>query len=425
MLIANKKNLNFSYFINLLISILPISFIAGNLIINLNIILIIIFSIIFYGKKIFSFKLLTIDKLILLFFLFTVFTAIINNLLILKLNGEFIDYNILIKTLLFQRFLILYFVVRYLILKNILNMRSLFISASACSFFVCASLIFELISEFNNLQSPYKLSGIFGDEQIAGSYLQRFSIFAFFLIPLIFYYKDKKYILFALSALFILIFFSMIIAGNRMPIILFLLMFIFLFLIEKKLRKYSIIFVASSFLIFLTILLLMPEVYDYTKHFYDRVVEIIIFFIEVFLLGKNPNITNTYINEFYSGYAVWKNNLLLGGGINSFYSNCIKTVDFCSTHPHNYYLEILSELGIIGLIICLSIFYLIFNDSVFKKKYLQTNQNYNYVLPFIVIFMVEIFPLKTSGSFFTTGTASYFFLILAIIISLNNKSKYN
>ena len=127
MLIANKKNLNFSYFINLLISILPISFIAGNLIINLNIILIIIFSIIFYGKKIFSFKLLTIDKLILLFFLFTVFTALINNLLILKLNGEFIDYNILIKTLLFQRFLILYFVVRYLILKNILNMRSLFI----------------------------------------------------------------------------------------------------------------------------------------------------------------------------------------------------------------------------------------------------------------------------------------------------------
>ena len=146
-----------------------------------------------------------------------------------------------------------------------------------------------------------------------------------------------------------------------MPIILFLLMFIFLFLIEKKLRKYSIVFVASSFLIFLTILLLIPEVYDYTKHFYDRVVEIIIFFIEVFLLGKNPNITNTYINEFYSGYAVWKNNLLLGGGINSFYSNCIKTVDFCSTHPHNYYLEILSELGIIGLIICLSIFYLIFS----------------------------------------------------------------
>jgi len=122
---------------------------------------------------------------------------------------------------------------------------------------------------------------------------------------------------------------------------------------------------------------------------------------------------------------VWKNNFLLGGGVDSFYHNCIKTVDFCATHPHNYYLEILSEIGIIGLFICLSIFFLIFNEAVLKKKYLETHLNYNYALPFVIIFMIEVFPLKTSGSFFTTGIASYFFLILAITISLNNRSKSN
>ena len=37
---------------------------------------------------------------------------------------------------------------------------------------------------FGNLKThPYKLSGPFGSEQIAGSYLQRFSMFLFFLIP--------------------------------------------------------------------------------------------------------------------------------------------------------------------------------------------------------------------------------------------------
>ncbi len=425
MFIENKKYLNFSYFMNLLISALPISFIAGNLVINLNIILIILFSFLFYGKKIFSFKFLLIDKLIILLFLFLIITAIINNLLILKSNNEFTSYNILIKTFLFQRFLILYFVMRYLISENIFNLKFFFVSASFCTFFVCGSLIFEFISEYDNLQSPYKLSGIFGDEQIAGSFLQRFGIFSFFLIPVIFYNKEKKYILLTLSFLFILIFFSMIIAGNRMPIILFLLMFVFLFLIEKKLRKYSILFVVSTIIIFAIILFLIPEVYNYTKHFYDRVVEIIIFFVEVFFLKKDPIITNTYINEFYSGYAVWKNNFLLGGGVDSFYHNCIKTVDFCATHPHNYYLEILSEIGIIGLFLCLSIFFLIFNEAVLKKKYLETHLNYNYALPFVIIFMIEVFPLKTSGSFFTTGIASYFFLILAITISLNNRSKSN
>ena len=109
--------------------------------------------------------------------------------------------------------------------------------------FVCGSLMYEFIVQYDNLKSPYKLSGPFGDEYIAGSYLQRFSIFAFFLIPVLFYNKDKKYILRALSVLFIFIFFSMIVAGNRMPIILFFLMFIFLFFIEKKLRKYSVIFI--------------------------------------------------------------------------------------------------------------------------------------------------------------------------------------
>ena len=129
MFIENKKYLNFSYFINLLISALPISFIAGNLVINLNIILIIFFSFLFYGKKIFSLKFLLIDKLIILLFLFLIVTAIINNLLILKSNNEFTSYNILIKTFLFQRFLILYFVMRYLISENIFNLKFFFVSS--------------------------------------------------------------------------------------------------------------------------------------------------------------------------------------------------------------------------------------------------------------------------------------------------------
>jgi len=79
----------------------------------------------------------------------------------------------------------------------------------------------------------------------------------------------------------------------------------------------------------------------------------------------------------------------------------------------------------VGFVLCLIIFFIIIKEAVFQKRYLKANLNYNYVIPFIIIFMVEIFPVKTSGSFFTTGTSSYFFLILAITVGLNNKLKSN
>ena len=37
------------------------------------------------------------------------------------------------------------------------------------------------------------------------------------------------------------------------------------------------------------------------------------------------------------------------------------------------------------------------------------------------IFLAEIFPIRTTGSFFTTGNASFFFLVMAIIIALSKK----
>ena len=50
--------------------------------------------------------------------------------------------------------------------------------------------------------------------------------------------------------------------------------------------------------------------------------------------------------------------------------------------------------------------------------------NQNVIIPFIFIFIVEVFPIRTSGSFFTTGNATYIFLIIGIMIGLiRNKNK--
>ena len=416
-----NKYLDNKYLINLLIAIIPISFIAGNLIVNLNLIFIILFSLIIFKKKFFDFKFNLIDKLLIILFLFSFLTGAINYYYSDQ-NNVFVEENFY-KSILFVRYLLFYFAIRVVAEKKLLNFKFFFTVCSMCVIFVSLDLILQLITGsdiFGNSKTPYKLSGPFGNEQIAGSYLQRFSIFLFFLIPSFLDFKNKNLLIVILTGFFILVFFSILIAGNRMPIILFLLMFFMLFLYEKKLRKFTLLFLISSSLFFFIIFQFSPQIQDYSQYFIRMVSEILIFLNEVVIQSKEPNITNTYIKELYSGYAAWKENFFIGGGINSFYLNCLKTISYCASHPHNYYLEILSELGIIGFFILIIIFTYLF-IMIGLRNYLTLNFSKNLIYPFALLFFIEIFPFKTSGSFFTTGNATFIFFIMAIIVSLSKK----
>ena len=428
------NNLSPNNFINILLISLPISYILGNLAINVNLACIIFFTLIIYRKKIFKYKLLLIDKLFLIFFSFALFSGIINTFSSLSnLDNQLSNYNVLLKSLAFMRYLIFYFIIRFLVLDKIFNFKLFFIITSICVLFVSIDIIIQFYygkDLFGNLRTPHKLSGPFGDEYIAGSYLQRFSIFLFFLVPFFFNLDDKKIIIFILSILFMLIFLSMIMAGNRMPILLFLLMFVLLFFMEKKLRKYSLLFFTVSILIFLLFFNYSLLVKSYTANFLDIVYQMVLFLKDVIFLGKEPSIYNTisnsYIKEFYTGYAAWRENILVGGGIDSFYYNCAKTMQFCSSHPHNYYLELLSELGLVGFLLALIILtYILYLLITSKRQFVSGNFTNNLISPFILVFLVEIFPIKTSGSFFTTGNATFIFLILGIIIGLNSNRQSN
>ena len=416
-------------FINFLICLLPASFIAGNLIINLNLILIIFFSLLFYGKEIFKIKFLFFDKILILIFIFAIFTSLINTYNYIDDSQSTFDTLTLNKTLSFLRFLFFYFVIRFLVENKILNFKYFFIIASLCSVFVSLDLIYQFINGkdiFGFTSETYKLAGPFGDEQIAGSYLQRFSVFLLFFI--IIYFPDLSFkTKLILSLFFITLFFlSIILAGNRMPMIIFILFWIFLFLLEKKLRKFSILFFGSLLLFFYLIFQFNDQINEYTSHFFRLSIEIVKF-IPLLLSGENiTQFPNTYIKEFYSGLMSWKENFFIGGGINSFHYNCIKTVSACASHPHNYYLEILSELGLVGMFLWSIVFLYVVFISIIKKYFLKSNFTNNHLItPFAILFLVEIFPLKTTGSFFTTGNATFIFLILSVIIALSRKSQYN
>ena len=94
----------------------------------------------------------------------------------------------------------------------------------------------------------------------------------------------------------------------------------------------------------------------------------------------------------------------------------------CGNHSHNYYLEILTELGAIGLLIFLSLLLILFKDFNYRKKK-GDNEDVFISFLFLLIFIIELFPLKSTGSFFTTGNATYIFIVLGILLGNRLKKK--
>ncbi len=76
---------------------------------------------------------------------------------------------------------------------------------------------------------------------------------------------------------------------------------------------------------------------------------------------------------YLTAIDVWIDNPIIGNGIKSFRTKCLTKLHLpnrsCSSHPHNYYLELLNDTGLLGtlLFVC-AIFYLITN-KFFNFKY--------------------------------------------------------
>ena len=191
MSISLSKYLSRTNYLNLLFATIPISFIAGNTVINANVILLIISTFFLYGRNPFKIKYYLLDKIIILFFLVTLFTGFFNNLYLYYSDIKDFpkDFTIIIKSLSYLRYFALYLVIRFLIEKKILDFKYFFISCFVFSIFVSLDIFYQLTfgkDIFGFEASGRKLSGPFGDELIAGSYLQRFSLFSFFLFPIFF-----------------------------------------------------------------------------------------------------------------------------------------------------------------------------------------------------------------------------------------------
>ena len=300
--------------ISIFLSLLPLSFIVGNPAINANVALIIIYALIVKGKKLLKFRFLLIDKLIISFFLLSLITVLINSFDDLYLKNQNLNFYSIYKTLFFLRYALFYFILRYYIQNKLINLNPFFITSSICVSFVCFDLFYQMYfgkDIFGYSINHYKMSGPFGKELIAGSYLQRFSLFLFFSIFFLIHSikKNSKKLLLFFSWTIILL--CIIIAGNRIPFILFLMTLFLFVLFKKSLRKYFLLIaITFSFSLFIT-MKNNENIYNNFFGFYERIKNFNYLIINH--EKYNPKNTPEQIFQFKSGLVTWSENKIFGG----------------------------------------------------------------------------------------------------------------
>ncbi|MFL2889557.1 MAG: O-antigen ligase family protein [Pelagibacteraceae bacterium] len=440
------KNLSINQkILNGILCLIPISYILGNLAINLNFAILIIFSLLAYSKKIFLLK-LNKPKIFLLLF----FSLIIYSTLIDIFFGSPENKN-LIKCLIYLRFLLLIFVISYLIKEQEIKLKYFFLSCLICSTFVSIDIIYQFIFKidfFGFKYSGYHYSGLFGKELIAGSYIQKFLMVGVFAIPLYLGNKNKINFLFilALTAGFC----GILLSGNRMPLIIFIGFLLISALFVRKF-KYELIFtLIIAIPIYFLIINSDKVIKEYHQSFFQNVKSIIPK-ISLELPREYPELKNNVgkkigrkgmknyeVIQFGAGHAViyitaidtWLDAPILGSGIKSFRLKCNNKTHLpnrvCESHPHNYYLGILNSAGALGLFLILCALYFLLKKRFYINRELPGWENYIVFNCLFTNILMEFFPFRSAGSFFSTSNSSYIFLLIGLMVGysyINSNNK--
>ncbi len=409
----------------------PLSFVAGNLLINLNLVLIIICGGIFLIKK--NIK-INYDSLILIFFFFCI---------VLIVSSTINQINVS-KSILYLRFLIFYFVCYNLVKEKVFDLDKIFYFYAIVTAVVCLDLIFQHFFGYNMIGLKlYKFGTIqkevatsfFQDEKIAGSFIQNFGFYLAFIIFSKFKKNNFQSIILK-SFLISLISISIFISFQRMPMLIWIFFLMVYGIIYYRSKLIPIIFSFAVFALFINNFSSKEIIVSY-ESFYNNAKVIGSRTFKSYNIMKNKKLweetkadpekaeyfergsghSSLYAHAFY----IWGDSKILGIGYKNFYNKSReKKLTRETTHPHNYYLDVLVSTGLVGFI-TLVIYLLIFFSKVIHLLRINikklNHKNFEVLIVAFINFLIIFFPLKSSGSFFTTSSSTYMMITLIILLS--------
>ena len=364
-----------------------------------------------------------IIKLIFIFWLFIIFSSLISENIFFSLKSSFFY----IRFLIFSVFV-------FFIIKNYNNfLKYFFYTLTVTLLVILVDSYFQYFfgTSITGFDKPnLRLTGPFGDRQIVGSFISRILPLYLFLI----YYLYKKInlkIIFFISWLAILV----LISGERTSFFgLTFLIFTVYFILNKKILntlKFTIVYLLIGTLIILSNADLKERIIDQTlqgfafkKYINDDGTD------EYFNLKPNRGFyffSRAHEIHYITALKMFQDSYFVGVGPNMFRKKCSDKKFYieqssCTTHPHNFLIQLLAETGLIGTIFYLMVMFFLFKQIILqlyltkiKKLKISINKVRMYVLNIGFVINAFLFFLP-NGNFFNNYLNAMIFIPLGFYL---------
>ena len=394
-------------------SFFPISFILGNSSINLNIILI-DFLLLYYCYKFKDWKWLKdrFFKLLIIFYLYLIINSIIFHFL-----TNYSNFNGLVRSFSFIKFIFLAYSLRILIEdKKILDtiIKNWLIIISVIILDVFYEKIFGQNILGNISLDGTRIISFFDGELVVGGFILCFG----FIVVSYFLNKNlnlKEKIFFNLFLSLIPL--SIFISGERSNFIKsFIIFSVVIFLIDsskllvnkKKFMFFLILTIVSTTFLSEKIRIKQTEVFKRilitkdTNKFMDKFQNIKYFAhydvaIKIFKDFPISGVSNKNFRNFCNDIK--------------YFDESIKfTYSRCTTHPHQIHFEILSEHGLVGYLFLFYLFFIFFKKNLINVRLSNNIFHFTSIVYLITFFM----PLLPGGAMFSTFNGTFFWLVFAL-----------
>ena len=388
----------------------PFAIIIGSAVANFFLLLSIITFLFIDGKNYkYFYKIDDFSKILALFFLYILVTSFFA-------ENNFYSFK---KAFFYLKFFFFFIAIKICVEKNI-NFFDIFFKFFLPIFLiVLLDGLFQAVFQVNTIgiiKTTSRVSGFFGDEWILGAFVYHLSPVA--LLSVLFYKNISNLV----KHIFILIIIclsilTIYVSGERtiffISIIYFIFTILFIFFFKKKIS------VLLFILFIFTFISINPS---------ERIFKSFNFSFQ----NDTEKFYSTYsvYKDLYStAYKMFLDKKLFGTGVQSFRIKCLdkkfNTNKFgCSTHPHNYYFQVLGENGIIGFLIFLSMILFLLKDFIFLfLKWLKNKKDYkNLGLMIILINLIISFtPIIPTGNLYSSVSGLFIFFKLAIYSGLKLK----
>ena len=388
----------------LLFLIFPISIVFSNFIANLTVYYLAFFGIyIFFKEEKYIKK--NILYLVLIFWVYISLRSLFTTEILFSLKSS----------LPLIRYLFFIIAVSYLI--N--NVKNLIRNFSIIFFFFISFLFLDAIIQFSFKKNLFgyteeinnRISSFFNGRFVLGSYISKITLLSLILLNI--FLPFKKFKLFYMVVIFVSVF-IVLISGDRASLGLYLLSLItILILIDKKYISYY-QKALSLILILIFTFSLVYSIDSFKKRFFFQTLSDVKRADKIFYFSRGHQ------SHWQTSYKMFRDNKVFGKGPNMFRFYCDlqkfnSGEKSCSTHPHNYHIQLLSETGLIGyflfLFVFLSLIFILIKQFYFVYFKRKSLLSFNKIIILSLSFS-NFWPIITTGNIFSSFTLNLVFISL-------------